>query len=267
MYRGCLAARVVGDGPPVAVLLHGLGGSNDYWGATYDRLAVQGSLVVPDLLGFGRSPKPAHGYGPDGHADAVAALLSELGADRPLLVGAHSLGCVVALGLAARHPHLVERIVGFGPPLYPDPDTARDRIAHLGFLERQLAYDLPLAEASCRWVCNHRAAAAHIGRLLRPGMPWPIVRAGVEHSWASYSQSCRQVLLDVPGDALLDAVQVPVTLVAGLGDRVPVRTHLRNLEARHPRLRVVERSGDHELPLTDPQWCLAQLRRNGPGPA
>jgi pimeloyl-ACP methyl ester carboxylesterase len=260
IHVGTLTARVIGEGPPAAVLLHGLGGSNRYWGAAYDALAGDGRLVVPDLLGFGRSPRPGRGYGPDAHADAVAACLVELCADRPLLVGAHSLGCVVALALAARHPHLVERIVGFGPPLYPDESTARDHIAHLGFLERQLAYDLAFAETSCHWVCNHRNAAAGLARLLQPGMPWPIVRDGVQHTWTSYSQTFRGVLLAVPGDSLLKRIDAPVTLVAGLADRIPDRAHLHHLADHHPNLRVVEHEGDHNLPLTHPGWCLAELR-------
>lgn len=259
MHEGTLTARVVGVGPPRAVLLHGLGASNRYWGAAYDSLAGTGTLIVPDLLGFGRSPRPALGYGPEAHADAVAACLAELGADRPMIVGAHSLGCIVALALAARHPGLVGGIVGFGPPLYPDHAAAQDRIAHLGFLERQLAYGLPFAEMSCQWMCNHRSAAACLARVIRPGVPHPILLDGVQHSWASYSQSFRDVLLAVPGDALLERIRIPVTLIAGSADRIADRPHLYALAERHSYVCVVERDGDHDLPLTDPDWCMARL--------
>ena len=61
-----LAARVIGAGTPI-VLLHGLGASGDYWGSVYDRLGDGHRLVVPDLLGFGASPRPSAGYGPDEH--------------------------------------------------------------------------------------------------------------------------------------------------------------------------------------------------------
>lgn len=265
IHEGTLVARVVGVGPPMAVLLHGLGASNQYWGAAYDPLAQTGSLIVPDLLGFGRSPRPAHGYGPEAHADALAACLAELGADRPMIVGAHSLGCVIALALAARHPKLVGAVVGFGPPLYPDRATGQERIAHLGFIERQLAYGLPFAEMSCQWMCNHRTAAARIASVLRPGIPRPILRDGVQHSWASYSQSFYDVLLAVPGDALLERICVPVTLVAGLDDQVPDQAHLRTIAARHSYVHVVERDGDHDLPLTDPTWCMNKIRLAGAG--
>ena len=57
-----LAARVFGEGTPI-VLLHGLGASGVYWGSAYDRLGDGHRLVVPDLLGFGASPRPPAGYG------------------------------------------------------------------------------------------------------------------------------------------------------------------------------------------------------------
>ena len=69
-----LAARSWGTGPDV-VLLHGLGASARYW----DPVAGSSQSfhgIAPDLLGFGRSPKPrSTSYGVDDHADAVLPLV------------------------------------------------------------------------------------------------------------------------------------------------------------------------------------------------
>lgn len=64
LHHGTLAVRALGDPTaPALVLLHGLAGSNLYWGAAYDELAADSFLVVPDLLGFGSSPRPQADYG------------------------------------------------------------------------------------------------------------------------------------------------------------------------------------------------------------
>lgn len=261
-HDGVLHARTLGGGPAGVVLLHGLGGSNAYWGGAYDTLASAGRLVVPDLLGFGDSPNPPSGYTTDDHVGALTALLDELGVTGPVVVGAHSLGSLLAIALADRRPDLVAGVVAFCPPLYPDEATARDRIAALGLLERQLATDSPWAETDCAWVCRHRRGAAMIAAAVRPGIPSVIRRDGVRHSWASYSQTFRHVLASAESGQVLARLEVPVELVARTADGVTDLGYLRLLADKlaHVSLTVAE-GADHDLPLTDPTGAVATLTR------
>ncbi len=261
-HDGALHARTLGDDTVGVLLLHGLGGSNAYWGAAYDTLAGSGRLIVPDLLGFGSSPRPSTGYTASDHVDALTALLDELGVTGPIVVGAHSFGCLVALALAQQRPDLVAGVVGFCPPLYPDEDTARERVAGLGWLEHQLASDGPWAEITCRWVCKHRGAAAVVASLVRPGLPGVIRRDGVQHSWASYSQSFRQVLASAEASRWLANIHVPVELVAGTEDPVTDLTYLQQLAEKLPHVTLNIRSGaDHDLPLTNPSDAVTVIIR------
>jgi hypothetical protein len=101
-HDGILSARVLGAAGVPMVLLHGQAGSGRYWGAVYDRLAVGHRMVVPDLLGFGSSPRPDVSYDAERHADAVLGCLDELGIAEPAVLVGHSMGCIVALRLATR---------------------------------------------------------------------------------------------------------------------------------------------------------------------
>lgn len=261
MHHGALAARTLGDGGPVIVLLHGLGGSNRYWGAVYDYLAAHGRLIVPDLLGFGESPRPPDGYGPDEHADAVAACLRELGAgERPALVTGQSLGSLVALRLAARHPKLVSAVVAIGPPLYRDPVDARRRIARLDLMTRMFTIDAPWTATLCAWTCAHPRAAGRLIRLLRPGLPAPIARDTMRHSWASFSGSVTRVVLAAEAASWLQDIAVPVRFVVGARDQIPDLAFLRELVTRHAHFSLVVRPGaGHDLPLTDPAACITEM--------
>jgi 3-oxoadipate enol-lactonase len=97
-----------GEGPPL-LLVHGLGGAAWNYSEMVPRLPGR-RLIVPDLPGHGAStPLPASA-GLAGYADAVAACLP--GA---VDVVGHSLGGVVALRLAERHPALVRRLVLAAP--------------------------------------------------------------------------------------------------------------------------------------------------------
>lgn len=92
-----------GEGPPL-LLVHGYGGAA--WNfSELAPLLVGRRLIIPDLPGHGgSSPLPASTLA--GFADALAAIL-----ERRVDVVGHSLGGVVALRLAERHPSLVRRLV------------------------------------------------------------------------------------------------------------------------------------------------------------
>lgn len=93
-----------GAGRPL-LLIHGFGGAAWNFEPMAPLLAGR-RLVVPDLPGHGgSSPLPA---APTlaGYADVLAGLL-----DEPADVLGHSLGGVVGLRLAERHPQLVRRLV------------------------------------------------------------------------------------------------------------------------------------------------------------
>jgi len=248
------------------VLLHGLVGSGRFWGADYDVLASDHRLVVPDLLGFGRSERPSGGYGPDEHADAVAGALHALGIDRPATVGAHSLGTVVALRLAARHPHLVASITAFGPPLYAGRAEAMRRIGAASPLAKALALPGSLAERACRWMCEHHRAAAALARWSHPGLPPELAADAVEHTWHSYSQTLDRCLLTGEPAAWLEDISVPVSLIAGTRDRVVDLDFLDELAHRHETVGLERWEGDHRIPLTDPRRCADAILRRPPAP-
>jgi pimeloyl-ACP methyl ester carboxylesterase len=264
-HHGSLHARVLGEEHPAGVavvLLHGFMGSNRYWGGAFDALAADGPLVVPDLLGFGDSPKPAAGYGADSHADAILATLDELGITGPLVLAGHSFGGQLALRLAARLPGRVRALVIFGPPLFADPEAARARVAGMDHLGGLLTLDTPTARRLCIWFHQHRRASAGLARLLRPELPPPIARDAASHTWASYWGTMEGVILAAQGERWLAERRAPVRLVVGSEDGMVDTTYLGALVARYPAvtLRRVQ-DGGHHLPLTHPALCVEEVLR------
>jgi pimeloyl-ACP methyl ester carboxylesterase len=98
-----------GDGPPL-VLVHGLGGSASNWGEVAPELVRRRRVLVPELPGHGGSEPVSRGSTLEPFADAVAAVLEQEGTAPAPIVG-HSLGAVVALRLALRHPDRVSGLV------------------------------------------------------------------------------------------------------------------------------------------------------------
>src|SRR5512144_2484370 len=102
-----------GEGDRVVVYTHGLLIDSELNRGIARALAARGNRVVLlDLLGHGRSDKPAHAseYRIDSYATQVFALLDELGADTAVL-GGLSLGANVSLFAASQHPERVRALV------------------------------------------------------------------------------------------------------------------------------------------------------------
>lgn len=114
-----LHVRTLGPEPgpdvDVFVLVHGYGASGFTWRHWAPKLAELGHVVLVDLKGFGRAPKPDDDrYGPADQADLVVRLVRERDLGHVTLVG-HSLGggvvLLAALTLLDSEPHRLRRLV------------------------------------------------------------------------------------------------------------------------------------------------------------
>ncbi len=101
-----------GAGEPV-VLIHGLGGSANVWGAQRWALSREFRVLCPDLPGCGRS-RPAHDISIETLVDDIVAFLDHVEMASAHFAG-HSLGSVIVQHLAVRHPGRVQRIALVGP--------------------------------------------------------------------------------------------------------------------------------------------------------
>src|SRR5689334_12535674 len=98
---------------PTVAFLHGAGNDHTAW-ALHDRwFAHHGyNVLATDLPGHGRSAgKPLASIGE--MADWTSALLDAAGARTAKLIG-HSMGSLIALEMAARHPEKVSALVLVG---------------------------------------------------------------------------------------------------------------------------------------------------------
>lgn len=107
-----LHVRIAGSGPPVLVLLHGLGVNGAVWEPFLARLSGwPGRVVIPDLRGHGRSPH-AETYSTAAQAADVAALIE---GEHAVYVIGHSMGGMIALMLTdGRHAVDVRGVFAFG---------------------------------------------------------------------------------------------------------------------------------------------------------
>lgn len=132
---------------PLALLVHGWSSS---WYALSPLLPILSKryhCLAVDLPGYGQSPPGSERATISGYADLLAMLIQEI-TDRPVLLVGHSMGGMISLTLALRHPELVERLVLLCPTisgqlslfinLFISPVTVLERSRVTGWLVSML---------------------------------------------------------------------------------------------------------------------------------
>lgn len=110
------------DGPraaPALLLIHGSASSTRSWDPLVPLLTGSHRVIRIDLLGHGRSAKPAdRSYALPDQARRAGVALDRLGVEHAMVVG-HSSGGVVATALAEQRPDLVAALalINTGPSL------------------------------------------------------------------------------------------------------------------------------------------------------
>ena len=250
--------HISGEGPDI-VLIHGVPGSSSSWAAVTGLLAQDHRVHVPDLLGFGASPRPQsdEALAPPAQAEALAGVLEP---ERVVLVG-HDYGGPVALALAAAHPERVEAVVLSATNAFPD--------THVPFPLSTLF--LPLVGGIVERALFSRLS---LKMMLRQGTgqsergPNPRLAIGDESQHAAvrsiFASSLRHLAERYgPAEAALQGLQCPVEVVWGDRDPFfPAALAERTAAAApgRPTPVILEGAG-HFVPEERPEELVAVIRR------
>ena len=240
---------------PAVMFLHGITGSRRYWRSKVRALERDFRLILPDLIGFGLSPKPYAEYTIDLFRESVRALVEEVGlAERPIIIVGHSLGGLIALEYAARYGSHVSRMALLSLPRFSDPATA-----HAIFWRGSPHY---------RRLLNEHSLAETLSQIKRSGLeitlryilrfPWAVLIDSHKFTFRSLTSTLEHCLLNYQVDRILPRVPpIPTLLIHGERDSVAPLSHIRQLPALYPfmTLRTIKGTG-HHLFLTHTRQCL-----------
>jgi pimeloyl-ACP methyl ester carboxylesterase len=244
------------EAPPLLLLHDGAWGADasNAWGAVAPLLVNDFRLIMPDLLGFGRSAK-VNFFDRSPYAFRIthlAALLENMGEQRPVHVIGSSFGGSIALRAAISEELPIASatsIAGTGGPwrredgklLLGNLEPGRDYISRIVHAMANTTEGLEMhiddrLEASLR--PGHYAALSSL-RLAHPDAPPP-----------------------PPDDypASLSRARCPVTIVDMSEDVLNEEGWVEHVRSAAPRVRIVAEPGPHCLNLTDPARTAALIR-------
>jgi pimeloyl-ACP methyl ester carboxylesterase len=259
------------------VLLHGLGGSHLNWRLVAPDLARRGRVLVPDLAGFGLTPRAGRSAAIHPNRRLLSRFLAEQ-ASGEVILGGNSMGGALALLQAAYEPDSVAGVVptsavlpwargGVPAPIFAGGFTlyripvvgervVRGRFDHLG-AERsvRLGFRLTTYDAS---VIPEELVVEHIDLLQ--------ARRRDPEAPAAFLEGARSILRLLsprsPYRGALDAVRHPVLLIHGSRDRFVPPAFARAAADRHPdwRLNVLRDVGHIPQMEAPHRWTVAVRR-------
>src|ERR1700686_349313 len=236
---------------PAVGMLHGAGFDHSTWALHSRWFAHHGySVLAPDLPGHGRSSgKPLPTIAD--MADWTAALLDAAGARQAKLVG-HSMGSLIAIETAARHPDRVSglSLIGTAATMTVGPDL----------LKAAETNDRSAVDMVSIWGLGFQA---ELGGSLAPGL-W--MHSGAQR----VLEKCRPGVLfndlsacNAYQNALPAAarITVPATLILGERDMMTPARAGKTLAAALPNSRTVVLPGaGHMMMVERPDELLAALQ-------
>jgi pimeloyl-ACP methyl ester carboxylesterase len=244
------ANRAFDASKPTVVFIHGAANDHSVWSLQSRYYAYHGwNALAVDLPGHGKSEGTALKTIAD-LATWIARLLDAAGVKTAALVG-HSMGSLVALETAARHPERIRKLAMIGTSV---PIQVSEPLVNASKANDHLAYEMINVYA--------HSNAAQIGGNRVPGM-WMMGSAmrlmersgnGVLH--ADFS-ACNDY---ITGLEAAQKVKCPVLMILGKRDLMTPMKVARDVISKLPEVKVVALDGaGHSLMAEKPDEVLDGL--------
>lgn len=230
-------------GTPI-IFLHGIASSRLTWRHVLPLLDKQYHCITIDLLGFGDSPKPNwKTYSLDDHTEAVAHTIKKLHLkSSPIIVG-HSMGSLIAVRLATKHPELVKSLILCSMPLY---------------INNELAESLEAYKKSDKYINNayfniYKNITARPERTLK-GAEHILKLAGSETSfrldkstWLPFENSLKNSIENQTTLTDIKHLKIPISIIYGRFDIFVFSKYYKMLLKSQNNINVYKINGRHEI--------------------
>lgn len=247
-----------GEGRPV-ILLHGFISTHRYWNDVVNCLSKEKvQVVVPDLLGFGSSPKPKTStYSLEEHVTWLENSLEAILEQKPVLVG-HSMGACIALQWLLDKPELFSGAVLTGLP-YVEPHTLRSQV--LGLADSDKVKNNPQLEKVADYLLR---GVSYAPKKLMPyvmkNIPKHVAEDTPKHKAHTRKKIVDQLFLSVGVLEKIEKLSLSTTMILAHDDSMILDySRLKKKAQNNPSINFVEVGGGHQIPLEHPSLVAEKI--------
>jgi pimeloyl-ACP methyl ester carboxylesterase len=242
------------------LLIHGITGSHRYWNPLRKFLTDRYHLIIPDLIGFGHSPKPHIRYSVEIFRESIRNLILEKQLDQdPIIIIGHSLGAIIALEYAAAYGENVDRLLLFSLLSHRDEEAA-----HSLFFQGSPSYrNLLVSNTLQDNFSQIKGTGLNMSLLYLSKIPISVLIDSRKFTFRSLTSTLENCLLKYRTDQVFSRIKnIPIKAIHGGQDQVsPLKSILQLCDSVSSiSLKIIENSGHHIL-LTHTDICLQEIQQ------
>lgn len=209
---------------PLFIFLHGIGNSASSWDAVISYLPKNTPVLVVDLLGFGDSPKPSWAtYNASQHTLALERTLRTLHPKNDLILVGHSLGALVSIEYARKHPRKVANMVLCSPPFYQPPRKVKGI-----WIPKDEAY-----RKLYRFVRTNSTSLLMVAKLFNNYMSFNKGRSITEDTLPAYVKSLESSIENQRSYQDIQRIRVKTDILYGRFDVLLIKTNLEYIAQKN----------------------------------
>jgi pimeloyl-ACP methyl ester carboxylesterase len=253
LHRPYYLAKPIDSGRGTTVVfLHGIGRMGQTWQYLIESLQdVPVRAVAFDLLGFGASPKPTWlNYNVDDHAAAVIASIERLKPQAPVIIVGHSMGCLVAVRIAALRPDLVRHLVLYEMPLYKGLPNKRIYRLRLNFYFK--IYN---------WIMRYEPTFDDQSAKLAERLTRRFSGVEVDHTnWQPFVKSLQHTILEQTTPEDIQELSIPMDVIYGSRDMIVIKGTVKHVIGKNTdRLSVHTVRAGHSISRHSSQFLYSRI--------
>jgi pimeloyl-ACP methyl ester carboxylesterase len=223
-----LQTHIIGEGPTI-VMLHGIATSSKSWRFLVPVVSQGYKCITIDLIGFGDSKKPGwYSYTPEEHIKNIHHTIKKLNVKEPYILMGHSMGALLALNYASRHPGKIERLILLSPPIY----ESSLEVKRAKKLWRDALYS-----KAYKYLRTHKKftlkGAAGLKYLALRNNPFLIT----EETWNSFSKSLENSIEKQNVAKNIEQIFCPIDILYGTLDQLLIKKNILSL-TRYPNVKL-----------------------------